>query len=105
MFVEMWVTAMRTLPLASQETCAAIEAYHSKLKSKMFNEVDIGAYQRTDWLVHKLTTEVHSYYWFDHFSEENDLCGYMRDGEHSSNSWHRALYIANSDVILNDKDL
>lgn len=103
--IEMWVTAMRTLPLASQETCAAIEAYHSKLKSKLFNEADTGAYQRTDWLVHKLTTEVHSYYWFDDFSEENDLCGYMRDGELASNSWHRALYISDSDVILNDKDL
>eukprot|EP01018_Ginkgo_biloba_P040165 Gb_09265 [translate_table: standard] len=103
--IEMLVTAMRTLPLASQETCGAIETYHFRLKSKLLNESDTGAYQRADWLVHKLTTEVHSYYWFDKYSEENDLCGYMRDEDIAPASWHRALYIADADVIINEKDL
>eukprot|EP01018_Ginkgo_biloba_P000559 Gb_27435 [translate_table: standard] len=103
--IEMLVTAMRTLPLASQETCGAIETYHFRLKSNLLNESDTGAYQRADWLVHKLTTEVHSHYWFDKYSEENDLCGYMRDEDIAPASWHRALYIVDADVIINEKDL
>ncbi|GLJ23594.1 hypothetical protein SUGI_0446820 [Cryptomeria japonica] len=55
--IEMWVTAMTILPVASQETCAAIEAYHSILKSRMSSAPDVSTYQRVDWLVHKLTHE------------------------------------------------
>ncbi|GLJ05616.1 hypothetical protein SUGI_0021320 [Cryptomeria japonica] len=102
--IEMWVTAMRILPVASQETCAAIEAYHSILKSRMLSAPDMSTYQRADWLVHKLTNEVHAYFWVDQFSVENDLFGYARDENYASTSWRKALLIADSDVIFNEKD-
>ena len=61
----MWLSTMKTLPLASQEASGAIEAYHMKLKMKLFDDSHLGALQRVDWLVHKLTTELHSSYWLD----------------------------------------
>ncbi|KAK8691073.1 hypothetical protein V6N13_074594 [Hibiscus sabdariffa] len=63
--IEMWLLTMKSFPLASQETSGAIEAYHVKLKTKLFDDSHLGALQRVDWLVHKLTTELHSIYWLD----------------------------------------
>ena len=53
-----WTTAIKTLPLASQETCAAMEFYHNQLKVRLLNEKKPGVYQRADWLVDKLGTKV-----------------------------------------------
>eukprot|EP01018_Ginkgo_biloba_P021358 Gb_34654 [translate_table: standard] len=103
--IEMWLAAMRILPLASQETCGAFETYHSRLKSRLCDELDMSACQRVDWLVHKLTTEVHSCYWLDQYAEESGLFGNIRDEYINSTSWHRALQIADADVILNNEDL
>ena len=68
----MWLTTMRNLPLASQEASGAIEAYHVKLKVKLYDDSHLGALQRVDWLVHKLTTELHSSYWLDRYADESD---------------------------------
>lgn len=103
--IEMWLAAMRILPIASQETCGAIEAYHIGLKARLFDEFDMSACQRVDWLVHKLTTEVHSCYWLDRYAEESGLLGSIREQYISPTSWHRALRIPDTDVILDDQDL
>ncbi|KAJ9128781.1 hypothetical protein P3X46_034487 [Hevea brasiliensis] len=82
--VGMWTTVLKTLPLASQETCAAMELYHNQLKVRLLNEKDPIVYQRADWLVDKLGTKVHSYFWLD-------------DG---LTAWSKALKIPDLDVII-----
>ncbi|XP_022737977.1 uncharacterized protein LOC111290777 isoform X2 [Durio zibethinus] len=101
--IEMWLSTMRTLPLASQEASGAIEAYHVKLKTKLFDDSHLGALQRVDWLVHKLTTELHSAYWLDRYADESDSFQNVKEEYIASTSWHRALQIPDSAVTLDDK--
>ncbi|KAL3614169.1 hypothetical protein CASFOL_042243 [Castilleja foliolosa] len=77
--IGMWTRALKTLPLASQETCAAIEFYHEQLKIRLTNEKDQSVYQRVDWLVNKLFTKVHSFFWLDEYSGKEDFTRYMKD--------------------------
>ncbi|KAD5803098.1 hypothetical protein E3N88_14458 [Mikania micrantha] len=98
----MWLTAMKTLPLASQEASGAIEAYHVKLKVKLFDDSHLGALQRVDWLVHKLTTELHSSYWLDRYADESDSFQTVKEEYINSTSWHRALQIPDTDVTLDN---
>lgn len=102
--IEMWLSTMRALPLASQEASGAIEAYHVKLKAKLFDDSHLGALQRVDWLVHKLTTELHSSYWLDRYADESDSFQNVKEEYIASTSWHRALQIPNSSVTVDDKD-
>ncbi|GAV63536.1 hypothetical protein CFOL_v3_07054 [Cephalotus follicularis] len=102
--IDMWLSTMKTLPLASQEASGAIEAYHVKLKAKLFDDSHLGAFQRVDWLVHKLTTELHSSYWLDRYADESDSFQNVKEEYISSTSWHRALQIPDSAVTLDDKD-
>ncbi|OMO93488.1 hypothetical protein COLO4_16921 [Corchorus olitorius] len=101
--IEMWLSTMKTLPLASQEASGAIEAYHVKLKTKLFDDSHLGALQRVDWLVHKLTTELHSTYWLDRFADESDSFQNVKEEYLASTSWHRALQIPDSAVTLDDR--
>ncbi|KAL6220727.1 hypothetical protein ACLB2K_008483 [Fragaria x ananassa] len=102
--IEMWLSTMKTLPLASQEASGAIEAYHVKLKVKLFDDSHLGALQRVDWLVHKLTTELHSAYWLDRYADECDSFQNVKEEYIASTSWHRALQIPDSAVTLDDKN-
>ncbi|XP_073150535.1 uncharacterized protein [Henckelia pumila] len=102
--IEMWLSSMKTLPIASQEASGAIEAYHVKLKTKLYDDSHLGSLQRVDWLVHKLTTELHSSYWLDRFADENDSFQNVKDEYIASTSWHRALQIPDSSVTIDDKD-
>ncbi|XP_050233779.1 uncharacterized protein LOC126682223 [Mercurialis annua] len=102
--IEMWLSAMKSLPLASQEASVAIEAYHVKLKTKLFDDSHLGALQRVDWLVHKLTTELHSSYWLDRYADESDCFQNVKEEYVASSSWHRALEIPDSSVTLDDKN-
>ncbi|KAJ6722652.1 ZINC ION BINDING PROTEIN [Salix koriyanagi] len=95
-----WTTALKNLPLASQETCAAMEFYHRQLKVRLLNEKNPGVYQRADWLVDKLGTNVHSYFWLDEYSERDDFARYWKDEWVSGlTSWRKALKIPDSDVV------
>ncbi|KAI9114404.1 hypothetical protein K1719_014632 [Acacia pycnantha] len=102
--LEMWLSTMRNLLLASQEASGAIEAYHVKLKAKLFDDSHLGALQRVDWSVHKLTTELHSSYWLDRYADESDSFQNVREEYIASASWHRALKIPDSAVTLDNKD-
>lgn len=102
--IEMWLSTMRSFPLASQEASGAIEAYHVKLKAKLFDDSHLGALQRVDWLVHKLTTELHSSYWLDRYADESDSFQSVKEEYIASTSWNRALQIPDSAVTLDDKD-
>ncbi|MBA0835002.1 hypothetical protein Goarm_007315 [Gossypium armourianum] len=101
--IEMWLSTIKTFPLASQEASGAIEAYHVKLKTKLFDDSHLGALQRVDWLVHKLTTELHSAYWLDRYADESDSFQHVKEEYIASTSWHRALQIPDSAVTLDDK--
>uniref|UniRef100_A0A2P2L3S3 Uncharacterized protein LOC105124571 n=1 Tax=Rhizophora mucronata TaxID=61149 RepID=A0A2P2L3S3_RHIMU len=100
----MWLSTMRSLPLASQEASGAIEAYHTKLKAKLFDDSHLGAFQRVDWLVHKLTTELHSCYWLDRYADESGSFQNVKEEYIAATSWHRALQIPDSAVTFDDKD-
>ncbi|VAI31513.1 unnamed protein product [Triticum turgidum subsp. durum] len=76
--LEMWIDTIRNLPLASQESCGAIEGYHLKLKLKAYDDSQLDALQRVDWLVHKLTTELHSGYWLNLYADESVVRGQCR---------------------------
>ncbi|OUZ99897.1 zinc finger protein [Macleaya cordata] len=103
--IDMWVNAMRTLPVANQELNAAIESYHLNVKFKLFNEQHSVSWLRVDWLVHTLTTEFHSLYWLAQYSEETGYFRNLKEGSLSTNSWYRALHIPDVDVILDEEDL
>lgn len=100
----MWLATMKTLPLASQEASGAVEAYHVKLKVKLYDDSHLGALQRVDWLIHKLTTELHSSYWLDRYADESDSFQNVKEEYIASTSWHRAQQIPDSSLILDDKD-
>lgn len=102
--IEMWLSTMKALPLASQEASSAIEAYHAKLKTKLFDDSHLNALWRVDWLVHKLTTELHSSYWLDRYADESDSFQNVREEYITSTSWHRALQIPDSAITFDEKD-
>ncbi|RDY11502.1 hypothetical protein CR513_03816, partial [Mucuna pruriens] len=98
-----WINALQTLPLASQESCAAMEFYHNQLKIRLLNEKDLGVYQRADWLVDKLGTKVHSYFWLDEYSGKDDFARYWKNEWMSGlTSWRKALKIPDTDVLMED---
>ncbi|KFK40774.1 hypothetical protein AALP_AA2G039200 [Arabis alpina] len=102
--IEMWLSTIKSLPLASQEVFGAIEAYHVKLKVKLFDDTHLGALQRVDWLVHKLTTELHSSYWLDRYADESDSFQNVKEEYIASTSWHRASEIPDSAVTLDENN-
>lgn len=102
--IEMWLSTMKSLPLASQEASGAIEAYHVKLKVKLYDDSHLGALQRVDWLVHKLTTELHSSYWLDRYADESDSFRNVKEEYVASTSWYRAMHIPDTAVTFDDKD-
>jgi hypothetical protein len=78
-----------------------MEFYHNQLKLRLLNEKDPGVYQRADWLVDKLGTKVHSYFWLDEYSGKDDFSRYWRDEWVSGlTSWRKALKIPDSDVVI-----
>ncbi|KAG5016470.1 hypothetical protein JHK85_022606 [Glycine max] len=62
------------------------------------------ALQRVDWLVPKLTTELHSSCWLDWYADESDSFQNVKEKYIASTSWHRALQIPDYAVSLDDKD-
>lgn len=100
----MWLSTMKALPLASQEASGAIETYHAKLKTKLFDDSHLNALWRVDWLVHKLTTELHSSYWLDRYADESDSFQNVKEEYITSTSWHRAMQIPDSAITFDEKD-
>ncbi|MBA0762244.1 hypothetical protein Gotri_024782 [Gossypium trilobum] len=101
--IEMWLLTLKSFPLASQAASGAIEAYHVKLKTKLFDDSHLGALLRVDWLVHKLTTELYSTYWLNRYADESNSFQNVKEEYIASTSWHRALQIPDSAVTLDDK--
>ncbi|KAG9132427.1 hypothetical protein Leryth_008360 [Lithospermum erythrorhizon] len=56
-----------------------------------------------DWLVDKLGTKVHAYFWLDEYSGKEAFARYRRDEWASGlTAWRKALAIEDVDVTLND---
>nr|GEV80476.1 zinc ion binding protein [Tanacetum cinerariifolium] len=89
------------MPIASLESSAALEFYHNQLKIRFLNaETDSGIYKRADWLVNKLSTKIHSYFWLDEYEGKDDFSCYRKDEWASDfTSWHKSRIIPNTDVI------
>ena len=106
LFSEAWISALKSLPVATSETCAAIEYYHHQLKLRLLNEKERSVYQRADWLVDKLGTHVHSYYWLDEFSGKASFARYWKNEWKSDlTPWQQALQIPDDDVKIQDDRL
>ncbi|CAM8901784.1 unnamed protein product [Rhodiola kirilowii] len=100
----LWIDALNKLPLASLETSAAMEFYHNQLKIRLLNKDNSYVYQRADWLVDKLSTKVHSYFWLDECSDKDIFSRYWKDEWVSGlTSWRKAIQIPDSDVTVEEK--
>ncbi|CAO2167533.1 unnamed protein product [Urochloa humidicola] len=96
-----WTTVLKSTPLATAEVASSIESYHHLLKLRLLNEADESVYCRADWLVHKLGTKVHSYYWLDEYSGKDSFSRYWRSEWNSGpNPWCQGLQIPDSDVVI-----
>ena len=57
-----WVVAFRNFPHSNQDTNAAIEGYHSSLKSRLSQSQKRLTGRRADWLLHVLMGELLEYH-------------------------------------------
>lgn len=81
-----------------------MELYHNQLKLRLINEKDSNEYQRADWLVDKLGTKVHSYFWLDEYSGKDDFARYWKDEWFSGlTAWRKSLKIPDADVTMEGK--
>ncbi|XP_047310645.1 uncharacterized protein LOC124914189 isoform X2 [Impatiens glandulifera] len=103
--IGLWTTALKNLPLASLESCAAMEFYHNQMKLRLLNDSDSNSYQRSDWLVYKLSTKVHSYFWLDEYSGKDDFQRYWKNERSCGlTSWNKSLKIPDSDIVYENDD-
>ncbi|KAI7746540.1 hypothetical protein M8C21_004682 [Ambrosia artemisiifolia] len=95
-----WITALKTLPLASQESSAALEFYHHQLKIRLLNENDSNVYQRADWLINKLDTKIQAYFWLDEYEGKDGFSRYWKDEWASGlTTWRKSRTIPNTDIV------
>lgn len=96
-----WIKALKDLPLASQESSAAMEFYHNQMRLRLMNEKDPNVYERADWLVDKLGTKVHSYFWLDEYPRKDDFARYRKDEWLSGlTAWRKSLKIPDTNVVM-----
>lgn len=80
---------------------SAMESYHHLLKIRLLNEKDQCVYQRADWLVQKLSTKVHSYYWLDEYSGKEIFSRYWKhEWKRGLSAWREGLHIPESDIKI-----
>lgn len=91
--------------MASQEPIASIESYHLRLKSKVLSLLSADSHQRVDFLIHALTSQFHSFYWFEQYIVETGYFENLRDRFSLTNPWHQAMHIPDIDVLLDEEDL
>lgn len=71
------------------------------MKLRLLNERDLSVYERADWLVDKLGTKVHSYFWLDEYSGKDDFARYWKDEWISGlTAWRKSLQIPDGDVTI-----
>ncbi|KAE9586989.1 putative Zinc finger, SWIM-type [Lupinus albus] len=103
--IDLWINGIKILPVSTPEPHAGIESYHIKLKSMLLKENCANFWSRIDWLIHTLTTKLHSAYWLDQYSLQTGYFENLRDSSLSTSAWHNALDIPDADVILDEQNL
>lgn len=103
--IELWINCVKTLPVAGQELYASIESYHLRLKSRVLTLLPEKSHQRIDLLIHALTTQFHSFYWFDTYIVETGYFENLRDIFSLTNPWYQAEHIPDMDVLLDEENL
>ncbi|GKG47529.1 hypothetical protein Tco_0507014, partial [Tanacetum coccineum] len=93
------------MPIASLESSAALEYYHNQLKIRFLNnETDYDICKRADWLVNKLSTKIHSYFWLDEYEGKDDFSRYWTDEWASDfTSWHKSRTIPKHQKVNGSK--
>ena len=75
----MWCVGARKIPHAGQNTNAAIESYHSILKSILTSTKERLVGRRMDWLIYHLTGDVVTHYWY---GVQCKAFGFVRNKRH-----------------------
>ncbi len=75
----MWCVGARKIPHAGQNTNAAIESYHSNLKSILNSAKGRFVGRRMDWLIYHLIGEVLTHYWY---GVQCKVFGYIQNRKH-----------------------
>lgn len=90
--------------MAGLEHYASIESYHLRLKSRVLSLLAEKSH-RIDLLIHALTTQFHSFYWFDTYIVETGYFENLRDRYSLTNPWYQAVHISDMDVLLDEENL
>ena len=69
----MWVVGDRKIPHAGQDTTAAIESFHSNMKTVLRQSKKKLIGRRMDWLVYELTGNVIEKYDYSHWCKQNSF--------------------------------
>ena len=67
----MWLTGIRNIPHAGQDTTAAIESYHGNMNAIVRQSKGKLGSRRVDSLIHQLTSDVINRYDYMQFRKEN----------------------------------
>ena len=96
----MWCVGTREIPHVGQNTNAAIESYHSNLKSILNSGKKIFIGRRMDWLIYHLIGEVLTHYWY---GVQCKAFGYVRNHKHEgivASAIIRASTIPDTNVLI-----
>ena len=96
----MWCVGARRIPHAGQNTNAAIESYHSNLKSILNSTKERFVGRRMDWLVYHLTGDVITHYWY---GVQCKAFGFVRNRQHEGivcSAIIRAASIPDCNVLI-----
>ena len=96
----MWCVGARRIPHAGQNTNAAIESYHSNLKSILNSTKERFVGRRMDWLIYHLTGDVLTHYWY---GVQCKAFGFVRNKQHEGivcSAIIRASSIPDTNVLI-----
>ena len=96
----MWCVEARKIPHAGQNTNAAIESYHSNLKSILNLAKARFVGRRMDWQIYHFTGEVLTHYWY---GVQCKAFGYVRNRKYEgivASAIIRASTIPNTNVLI-----
>ena len=96
----MWCVGARRIPHAGQNTNAAIESYHSNLKSILTSTKERFVGRRMDWLIYHLTGDVVTHYWY---GVQCKAFGFVRNKQHEGivcSAIIRASRIPDTNVLI-----
>ena len=98
--IHMWVVGDRKIPHAGQDTTAAIESFHSNMKSVLRQSKRKLIGRRMDWLIYELIGNVTEKYDYTDWSKQNGFVKNKKLRQIMVNSIIQANSIPNENVVL-----